>query len=69
MTCPSGAGPALEAASASIKSKGLSRTFSAKVVLAVVKVMEAEAEVGAVLFTSEQAEDEELPGRHSQSSR
>lgn len=71
MTYPSGAGPALEVEAASIKSKGLSLTFSAKVVFAVVKVMEAEAEVevGPVLFTSEQAEDTELPGRHSRSSR
>lgn len=69
MTCPSGTGPALEAESASVKSKGLSLTFSAKVVFAVVKVMEAEAEVGPILFTSEQAKDEELPGRHSWSSR
>lgn len=71
MTYPSGAGPALEVEAASIKSKGLSLTFSAKVVFAVVKVMEAEAEVevGPVLFTSEQAEDKELPGRHSRSSR
>lgn len=69
MTYPSGAGPALKVEAASIKSKGLSLTFSAKVVFAVVKVMEAEVEVGPVLFTSEQAEDKELPGRHSRSSR
>lgn len=69
MTYPSGAGPALEVEAASIKSKGLSLTFSGKVVFAVVKVMEAEVEVGPVLFTSEQAEDKELPGRHSRSSR
>lgn len=46
MTYPSGAGPALEVEAASIKSKGLSLTFSAKVVFAVVKVMEVEVDGG-----------------------